>query len=267
MQTAQNTDKIITKRLNMSKRLKKFRKKVITPILFNPLTQWLLAFMIAGLIWFIYLTSKRRFTNKESLKQYRNKPVVFVFFHGRSAMLSPVIKSAHIPAYCIASRHKDGRMMARLQRLFGMRAIYGSTTDGGVAVLRQGVKTMREKNASICISVDGPSGPSMCVHDGALYFARMTGAPIVPCCFSASRAMFLNRWDRFLIPKLFGTLTVNIGEPIYVDSKLSGVAFEEKRKEIEEIMVKQLRDMDAEFNLFHVERGIKSSEFKKQHKK
>lgn len=248
----------------MSKRFKKFRKKVIGPILFNPLIQWLLVFMIAGIIWFIYLTSKRRFTNKESLKQYRNKPVVFVFFHGRSAMLSPVIKSARVPAYCITSRHKDGRIMAHLQRLFGMRAIYGSTTEGGVAVLRQGVKTMREKNSSICISVDGPSGPSMSVQDGALYFARMTGAPIVPCCFSASRAIFLNRWDRFLIPKLFGKLTFNIGEPIYVDSKLKGPAFEEKRKEIEEIMVKQLRDMDGEFNLFQVERGIKSGEFKKQ---
>ena len=250
----------------MSKPFKKFRKKVVNPILFNPIVQWFFVFIIAGITWFIYLTSKHRFTNTESLKQYRNKPAIFVFFHGRCAMLSPVIKSARVRAYCIASRHKDGRIMAHLQRLFGMRAIYGSTTDGGVAVLRQGVKIIREKNTPICISVDGPSGPSMHVQDGALYFARMTGAPIVPCCFSASRAIFLNRWDRFLIPKLFGTLTCNIGEPIYIDSKLSGAAFEEKRKEIEEIMVKQLRDMDGEFNLFNVERGIKSGEFKKQHR-
>ena len=157
--------------------------------------------------------------------------------------------------------------MACLQRFFGLRAIYGSTSEGSIAVLRKGVRLIKENNAAICITVDGPSGPSLHLQDGALYFARMTGAPIVPCCFSASRAKFLNRWDRFLIPKLFGTISVNIGEPIYIDSSLKGDAFETKRQEIEEIMVKQLRDMDAEFNLFQVERGITSAEFKELHKK
>jgi len=248
----------------MSKRFRKIWKKFWAPILYNPIVQWTAVLILASLIWFIYLTSKRRFINKEMLKQFRNKPAIFVFFHGRPLMLSPLIKSVGIPAYCIASRHRDGHIMACLQRLFGMRAIYGSTTNGAVAVMRGAIRVIRDKKASICISVDGPSGPSMHVYDGALYFARMTGAPIVPCCFSASRAKFLNRWDRFLIPKLFGTITCAIGEPIYIDSKLKGDAFEQKRAEIEEIMVAQLRKMDAEFNLFMVERGIKSSEFKKQ---
>ena len=130
--------------------------------------------------------------------------------------------------------------------------------------MREGVRVMLEKNASICISVDGPSGPSMCVHDGALFFARMTGVPIIPCCFSASRAKFLNRWDRYLIPKLFGTITCHIGNPIYIDSKLKGEEFEQKRAEVERIMVEQLRKMDAEFNLFPVEYGITSGEFKEK---
>ena len=248
----------------MSKRFRKIWKKFWTPILHNPVVQWTIVIILAGITWFIFLTSRHRFTNTKSLKNYRTKPAVFVFFHGRCAMLSPVIKQAHIRAYCVASRHKDGRMMARLQRLFGMRAIYGSTSDGAIAVLREGVRIMREKNVSMCVPVDGPSGPSMHVQDGALYFARMTGAPIVPCCFSASRAIFLNRWDRFLIPKLFGTITCRIGEPIYIDSKLSGDAFEKKRADIEEIMVKQLSEMDAEFDLFKIERGTNATEFKKQ---
>ena len=248
----------------MSKVFRKVWKKFWTPILHNSVIQWTLVTILAGLTWFIFLTSKHHFTNTESLKNYRKKPVVFVFFHGRCAMLSPVIKSAHIKSYCVASRHKDGRIMARLQRLFGMRAIYGSTSDGAVAVLREGVKIMREKNVSMCVPVDGPSGPSMRVQNGALYFARMTGAPIVPCCFSASRAKFLNRWDRFLIPKLFGTITCRIGEPIYIDPKLSGEDFEKKRAEIEEIMVTQLREMDAEFNLFNVERGENATDFKQR---
>jgi lysophospholipid acyltransferase (LPLAT)-like uncharacterized protein len=251
----------------MSKVFRKVWKKFWTPILHNSVIQWTLVTILAGLTWFIFLTSKHRFTNTETLKNYRKKPVVFVFFHGRCAMLSPVIKSAHIKSYCVASRHKDGRMMARLQRLFGLRAIYGSTSDGAVAVLREGVRVIHEKNVSMCVPVDGPSGPSLHVQDGALYFARMTGAPIVPCCFSCSRPMYMDRWDKFMIPKLFGTISCRIGEPIYVDSKLKGEAFEQKRKDIEEIMIKQLREMDAEFNLPEIERGIHATEYKKHNRK
>lgn len=251
----------------MSKGFKKVWKKFWTPILHNIVIQWTLAVILAGITWFIFLTSKHRFTNTESLKQYRKKPVVFAFFHGRCFMLSPVIKSAKVPGYCVSSRHKDGRMMARLQRLFGLRAIYGSTSDGAVAVLREGVRVMREQNTSMCVPVDGPSGPAMAVKDGALFFARMTGAPIVPCCFSCSKPIYLDRWDKFMIPRLFGTISCRVGEPIYIDSKLRGEDFEKARIHIEEIMVKQLREMDQEFNLPEIERGVRSTEYKKRKKK
>ncbi len=250
----------------MSKGFRKVWKNFWTPILHNSVIQWTLVIILAGLTWFIFLTSKHRFVNTKSLKKYRETPAVFVFFHGRCAMLSPVIKSARVKSYCVASRHKDGRMMARLQRLFGLRAIYGSTSDGAVAVLREGVRIMHEKNISVCVPVDGPSGPSMHVQDGALYFAKMTGAPIIPCCFSCSRPIYLDRWDKFMIPKLFGTISCRIGDPIYIDSKLRGEAFEQKRAEIEEIMVKQLREMDAEFKLPEIPRGIHATEYKKHNR-
>ena len=248
----------------MYKTFRKIWKKFWTPILHNSVIQWLLALILAGMTWFIFLTSKHVFINTNSLKQYRDKPAVFVFFHGRCAMLSPVIKSARVKSYCVASRHKDGRMMARLQRLFGLRAIYGSTSDGAVAVMREGVRIIRDKKASICVPVDGPSGPSLHLQDGALYFARMTGAPIVPCCFSCSHPAYMDRWDKFMIPKLFGTISVNIGEPIYIDSSLRGAAFETKRQEIEAIMIKQLRDMDAQFNLPEIPKDLNATDYKKE---
>lgn len=250
----------------MSKGFRKIWKKFWTPILHNSIVQWTLAITLAGVTWFIFLTSKHKFTNTKSLKQYRDTPAVFVFFHGRCAMLSPVIKQAHIKSYCVASRHKDGRMMARLQRLFGLHAIYGSTSDGAVAVLREGVRKIRNEKVSMCVPVDGPSGPSLRLQDGALYFARMTGAPIVPCCFSCSRAMYMDRWDKFMIPKLFGTISVNIGKPIYIDSNLRGESLEKKRKEIEEIMIKQLHNMDDEFNLPKIESDLNATDYKKHNR-
>lgn len=246
----------------MSKKFRRLRRNVMSAIFFNAIIQWILALMIAGVIWFIYLTSKRRYYNLEIIEKFRGKPVVFVFYHGRSAMLSPLIKSIKIPAYCIASQHADGRMMAKLQRLFGLRAIYGSGTKGALNVLREGVRVTKEEKSSIVVSVDGPSGPAFACHEGALYFAKMSGAPIIPCCFSASKAKMLNRWDRYLIPKLFGTITCGIGEPIYIDARAKGEEFEQKRLEVEKAMLDQLRKMDAEFNLPKVEYGITASEYK-----
>lgn len=251
----------------MKKKSKTFQKKFLRPILRSPIFQWPFVILVALIIWFVYFTSKRRFTNAKVLKKYRSQPVIFVFFHGRSLMLSPAICMGGVRAYCITSKHRDGQMMARLQRLFGLRAIYGSTSDGAISLLRQGVRVLREKKKSLCLSVDGPSGPSLRMQDGAVYFARMSGAPIVPCCFSASRPFFMNKWDRYLVPKLFGTITCRVGESIYVDPSLRGEAFEKKRQEIEQIMVNQLREMDAEFNLFKVEQGITAQEFKERKRK
>ena len=250
----------------MSKKFRKIWKKFWSPILYNPLVQWIGVLILAGIIWFVFLTSKRRYKNMEILKPLHNKPIIFVFFHGREIMLAPVIKSRGIKSYCITSKHRDGRIMARLLRLFGMRAVYGSTSDGGVAVMRAGARVINDKHVSMCLSVDGPSGPSMHVQNGALYFARMTGAPIVPVCFSCSRPVYMNRWDKFMIPKLFGTITCYLGDPIYIDSKIRGEAMEQKRAEIEEIMIKQLREMDSEFNLPETPSGLNATDYKKQNR-
>ena len=178
-------------------------------------------------------------------------------------MLSPIVCLGGMRAYAVASRHKDGRMMAKLQRLFGLKSIYGSTSDGGISVLRQGVRVLRRGDYSMCMSPDGPGGPSLRVQDGALYFAKMTGAPIIPVCYSASHAWFQKRWDRYLVALPFSLITCKVGKPIFVDSKINATEFEALRKKVEDIMVRQVREMDGEFNLFQVEQDLKSSEFKK----
>ena len=88
------------------------------------LIQWIIAVLIAIPIWFVYLTSKIKITNYETFKKYRKKPAIFVFWHGRSMMLSPIIAVGGMRAYAVASKHHDGRIMAKLQRLFGLRPIY-----------------------------------------------------------------------------------------------------------------------------------------------
>ncbi|MBD5400485.1 lysophospholipid acyltransferase family protein [bacterium] len=234
------------------------------PILRLPIFQWIIAILMAVAVWGVYLTSRVRIKNIEVFKKYRKKPAIFVFWHGRSMMLSPIVAVRGMRSYAVASRHKDGRMMAKLQRLFGLRSIYGSTSDGGISVLRQGVRVLRDGGYSICISPDGPGGPSLRVQDGALYFAKMSGAPIIPVCFSASRARVQCRWDRYLVALPFSKITCNVGDPVFIPKRATDAEFEQARKDLEEYMVRQMREMDAEFGIPPAEQDQTAHRFKEE---
>ena len=247
-----------------NKKFRKAWKNFWNPILGCELIQWIVAILMSVPMWTVYFTSRKEYVGLEYFKQYRRKPAIFVFWHGRSMMLSPIIRMRGMHAYAIASRHKDGRMMAKLQRLFGLRAIYGSTSEGGISVLRQGVRVLRTGKYALCLSPDGPGGPSMRVQDGALYFAKMTGAPIIPVCYSASRAWIQKRWDRYLLALHFSRIKCVVGKPIFVAPNATAEEFENVRKNLEKIMVKQVRDLDAMFGLFKVEQDMTANRFKKE---
>ena len=251
------------------KTFRKLWKKFWEPVLHIPLIQWAVAVLMAAAIWFVYLTCTKKIVGREILRKYKNKHAIFVFWHGRSMMLSPIVAIDGVRGYAVASRHKDGRMMAKLQQLFGLKPIFGSTSGGGVSVLRQGVRLLRKENSRncICMSPDGPGGPSLRLQDGALYFAKMTGAPIIPVCFTSSKSWFQLRWDRYLVALPFSKIVCNVGKPIFVDSKLTKEQFETERKKVEKIMVNQLRNLDAAFGLNQVEQDLMAAEFKKRARK
>lgn len=249
----------------MNKTFRKLWKGFWEPVLGLAVFQWIIAVLMAICIWFVFLTSFKKVEGREILKKCKNTPTVFVFWHGRSMMLSPFVLIWGLPGWAVSSRHKDGRMMAKLQRMFRLKPIYGSSSEGGVSVLREGVRILRkDKNKVICISPDGPSGPSLRFQDGALYFAKMSGAQIVPVCYSASNAMFQNRWDRYLVALPFSRITCKIGDPIFVDPKTTKEEFEKIRRKIEGVMVKQVRELDAKYNHKSVEQDLMSGEFKQK---
>lgn len=247
-----------------NKTFRKVWKKFWEPILGMGLIQWAVALLMAGPIWFNYFTSRKEISNIDVFYKYRKKPAIFVFWHGRSMMLSPIICLGGMQAYAVASRHKDGRMMAKLQRLFGLRAIYGSSHKGGVSVLREGLRVLSRGDFGICMSPDGPGGPSLRVQDGALYFAKMSGAPIIPVCYSASRAWLQERWDRYLVALPFSKIKCNIGNPVFVPRRATDEEFQKIKENLEKFMVQQMRDLDAEFGLKSAEQDLTAVEFKQK---
>ena len=247
-----------------NKKFRKAWKKFWQPILGAGLFQWIIAIILSVPLWIVCLLSRKELKGMDVFYKYCRKPAIFVFWHGRAMVLAPVVCMRGMRAFIIASRHTDGRMMAKLQRVFGFKAIYGSTTKGAVSVLRQGVRILRDGRYALCLTPDGPSGPSMRMKDGALYFAKMSGAPIVPVCCSASRVWIQKRWDRFLFVLPFSRIKLVIGKPVFVAKNATSEELEKIRKNLEDIMVKQVRDLDAEFNLPAVEQDLKSGEFKQK---
>lgn len=246
----------------MKKSLKRKFKRFFRFLYGWGVIQWILALIYYVLIWFVYFTSKKQITGYQILKKYRDKPAIFVFWHGRTMMLSPVIALARVRGYAIADARKDGRAIAKMEKLFGLKTIYGSSSGGGVSVLKKGVSVLNAGGNCLALSPDGPNGPSMRFHDGALYFAKMTGAPIIPVCYSSSRPWFQNRWDRYLLTKPFSIIAGTVGEPIFIDRKTKIEDFEKIRKNLEDIMIKQAYDLDKRFTDFRVEQDLTPENFK-----
>ena len=247
----------------MKKSIKKPFKKFFRFLYGWGVVQWFLAVVYYVLIWFVYFTSKKEITGLEILRKYAKKPAIFVFWHGRTMMLSPVIALNSVRGYAIADPRRDGRAIAKMEKLFGLRTIYGSSTHGGVSVLKKGISVLNSGRFCLALSPDGPRGPSLRFHDGALYFAKMTGAPIIPVCYSSSRPWFLNRWDQYLLTKPFSIIAGTVGKPIFIDKKTKTEDFENIRKNLEDIMVKQAYDLDKRFTDFCVKQDLTAENFER----
>jgi len=77
------------------------------------------------------------------------------------------------------------------------------------------------------------------VQIGVVELARLTGRPVIPITFSASRKRIFNSWDRFLLPYPFSKGVFIYGEPVAVDLHGDRDHLEEKRLLLE----KRLNDL------------------------
>jgi lysophospholipid acyltransferase (LPLAT)-like uncharacterized protein len=106
----------------------------------------------------------------------------------------------------------DGEVPERIARAYGAEVIRGSANQSGALALRDQHQMMK-KGYSIVTTPDGPQGPQHELKTGVMIMARVGGVPIVPVSCAADRAWYLDRWDRFMIPKPFSRVVIGIGEP------------------------------------------------------
>jgi hypothetical protein len=184
--------------------------------LLRTLALWFIPPIGTLLIRFIYLTSRKRFHLPQVIP---SEPVVFAFWHG-DLLMQPYLyyqfrKSPK--ANVLISDHFDGQIIARIMRYFKLGTIHGSTTRGGAKVLIQGLKSLSE-GYDIGITPDGPKGPRHEVSDGVVIMAQKRKAKVIVYSCVPSHYWQLPSWDRFSVPKPFGTLDFYASEPIDLEN-------------------------------------------------
>jgi len=199
------------------------------------------------LVILIGMTCRTVFIGREFERSLLEKHIgpLYALWHGRIFYL-PYIYRWRKRIHCLVSPSIDGEIIARMLRLFGLSVIRGSSYKGGGKAFRELIRVTK-RGDPVAIIVDGSRGPAFKVQGGIVHLAMLSGVPVLPITYGAERAIFLNSWDRFLIPKPFSRLVVVYGEPIYISRGASIKEIEEKRRELERRLMEITEKADCYF--------------------
>jgi lysophospholipid acyltransferase (LPLAT)-like uncharacterized protein len=205
----------------------KATRKTLVPLLGPWLAYWVIrALGLTMRFEHIHPEIPRSFVQKEM-------QAIGVFWHGRLLMMVHAYKDQRRKGLSfLVSSHRDGQVVGKALERFGYHAILGSTTRRGFFALREMIKAFEDGHDLVVIP-DGPRGPRHQVQMGVIELAKLTGVPIVPLSFSASKRRMLNTWDQFLFPYPFSKGVFVWGDPVLVSRDGDQAHLEEKRALLE----------------------------------
>jgi len=114
----------------------------------------------------------------------RGENVILAFWHGRLMMMPQMYRGKGISV--LVSHHQDGELVARTMKGLGIDSVRGSSTRGWLGGVKGLLKSARS-GKDLAITPDGPKGPRYRAQRGILQLAKVTGLPIIPMAFGASK--------------------------------------------------------------------------------
>ncbi|MGG7073472.1 lysophospholipid acyltransferase family protein [Campylobacter sp. 9BO] len=176
------------------------------------------AIAINALIWLIFLTCKKTYTNTKLPQD----GCVVIFWHGRLAFMSFAYLRYWSKDFggkkagkVIISDHRDGELITKIIKFFGIKTIRGSSSRGGAKALIEALREIKN-GTDVIITPDGPRGPRHSVADGAVVIAQKTKREIYALNYEASSFWELKSWDKMIIPKPFCTINFSLSKPFSV---------------------------------------------------
>ncbi len=91
------------------------------------------------------------------------------------------------PITVMTSRSRDGEIIARVFRWYGVGTVRGSSSRGANEALREFIRRARKQGSNLVFTPDGPKGPARVAKPGVVFAAQMTGLPILPMAFAAKK--------------------------------------------------------------------------------
>ncbi|MFV0245765.1 MAG: lysophospholipid acyltransferase family protein [Qingshengfaniella sp.] len=171
---------------------------------------------------FVFRTTKWERIGFESYEAdiARGVPRILCCWHARLT-LTPYLRdwSDHALAV-LASEHADARIATADMRDLGIQVIELATSGSNPGAIRKAVAHVRNGN-SLAIAVDGPMGPRGVAKTGAIVIGGLTGAQVVPCCYTISRSITLKTWDRFVLPLPWSRGVLAVGDGFVPPRKAS----------------------------------------------
>jgi len=210
--------------------------RALRPVLRHRSVQSILCWLIAGYMRLVRSTGNWTIVGGEdAFERVRaGKSFIYAFWHGRLLMV-PYARGGTWHVYILISNHPDGQLIAKAVRSLNITTIAGSTSKGGTNALLTLARTLK-KGGIVGITPDGPRGPRMRASDGVVGLARLSGAPVYPVAYSASRGVVMRSWDRFFLPLPFSRGVFLWGPPIGVPDDADAETMKHKRQEIEDAL-------------------------------
>ncbi len=193
----------------------------------------LAALLVSLILLLLRRTLRARFVNGDELfaRWARGERVILAFWHDRLVLMPYANRWAQ--RVCImVSRHRDGELISRAVRPFGIATVRGSSTRGWSGALKGLLRAYRA-GANLAFVPDGPRGPRWVAKSGAVQVARATGAVIVPIGAAAGWHRCLKSWDRLIVPVPGSRVVYLAGRAIAVPSDADAAVIESTRAELE----------------------------------
>jgi lysophospholipid acyltransferase (LPLAT)-like uncharacterized protein len=126
----------------------------------------------------------------------------------------------------------DGDLAALLATRAGAHVVRGSANNTGARALRDYYLALQQ-GLSPSITPDGSTGPRYRFKPGAILISQMSGRPMLPLAFHATRVFKFRTWDRFVLPLPFSRVVVAVGAPRHVPRGLDAAALQRWQDEME----------------------------------
>ncbi len=201
----------------------------------------------------------KRNTGPEGGKR-KGPAVLLSFWHNRSVAFSYFVLDrligSGVDVSLLASQSRDGELVTRVCRRWGLNTVRGSASRGGTAALRGLHRAITRRGSSPIMIPDGPRGPLYHFKVGVAVLAQTSRAPILPFGVAASRFWTLRSWDRIIVPRPFSRVTLIVGAPQFVERGLSSDELEVERQRLEALLNDLTRQAEAAVGTEDVARNL-----------